>query len=136
MYRYINSLCTKSYMTFQNSEYECHPSVQIMICKVNFTKILLPQESKVSTFFLKLKSGPEDGDQGHGLLQGQGLLLRHQGPKRVRPTPFLAKEIKVSTFFPSSNPASLMGIRATACYSNFKVQKDFVQHHFLQRKSM
>ena len=71
-----------------------------MICKVNFTIILLPQESKASTFFLNFKSGPEDGDQGHGLLQGQGLLLRHQGPKRVRHTPFLAKEIKVSTFFP------------------------------------
>ena len=76
-------------MIFQNSKYECHPSIQIIICKVNFTKILISQESKVSTFFLKFKSGPEDGDQGHDLLQGQGLLLHNQGPKRVRHTPFL-----------------------------------------------
>ena len=65
-----------------------------MVCKVYFTKILFPQESKVSTVFLKLKSGPEDGDQGHG------LLLQHQGPKRVCPEPFPAKVSKVGTFFP------------------------------------
>ena len=106
-------------MIFQHSEYEYHQSIQIMVCKVYFTKTLFPQESKVSTFFLNLKTGPEVGDPGHG------LLLQHQGPKRVCPvpfntkvskvntffqklrsgpedrhTPFLAKEIKVSTFFP------------------------------------
>ena len=62
--------------------------VQVMICKVNFSKILLPQESKVSTFYLKLKSGPEDEDQGHG------LLLQHQGPKRVCPVTFPTKVSK------------------------------------------
>ena len=38
----------------------------------------LAKEIKVSTCFTKLESGLVDGDQGHG------LLLRHQGPKRVR----------------------------------------------------
>ena len=96
-----------------------------MICKVNSTKILLPQESKVSTSLPKLKSGPEDGDQGHG------LSIQHQGPKRVCPVPSPTKVSKVSTFYQRLKTSPEDGDRGQGLEHN-KIHK--LNFNFTQKK--